>query len=763
MQKTAAVKTKDGTRTALLAAAGYAAVFFGAMVLANSTVQGVMSPFPAAFVGALPLSYGIPAFLGAMLTYFITSKVTLSVVQIIAMLTILVVKIFVCEILSKYIAARGRALISAACYLCCSLCVSVLTSQGVGGIVVSVLFSSICFASSYTGYTAFVGFFEKRRFDFSGMEGVCTALAFSVVVASLCMGQLFIFNLGRIIAAVAVLCVASRYKTAGGAVCAATGILGLSLYSTDFASASVFILIGGVAAGLLSGNGVIMPALVFFGVNAVGALTLGASSAVGAMADTLAASAIYVLLPERNINSLFGVIASPRDEAEMASARFEFASRTIHDVRRDVEKISAMLDKSVKTADLSTDVCDRVCAVCPGNVSCWEGSFDKTYTSFKEAERKTVLSGGISETELPVGLSSCYRKYELALQFGTSWGKIRAAGSAHRKVKEMRELLFEQFGALEDILADISLESRETREHDAKLSRDVKNLLVGAGAKSPKIFAYTSDGRITVEGYFSGKSSLTSEEISDRLFDMTERDFLPPIYNCADNITGILIAEQPSFSIDFGTAQHAAQEMSGDTAEHFSDGRGNEYTVVSDGMGTGKHAALDSRLTLSMLSRLICAGVGLAPAARIINASMQVKSPFESFATLCVMKFNLYSGETDIIKYGNGVTFVKSGGRVTAYEANSMPLGILASPEPETVSIRLRSGDIAVTVSDGVCESVYAQIKSILMTAEKETAQSLARRIADTAKSSFEGKRADDITAAAVIISKNSCLKLTNK
>ena len=77
---------------------------------------------------------------------------------------------------------------------------------------------------------------------------------------------------------------------------------------------------------------------------------------------------------------------------------------------------------------------------------------------------------------------------------------------------------------------------------------------------------------------------------------------------------------------------------------------GERYIILSDGMGTGKRAKLDSMFAVNLASRLLKAGVSLSTAHRLINSILRVKGWEESFATLDILKLDLCGGIAEFLR-----------------------------------------------------------------------------------------------------------------
>ena len=99
----------------------------------------------------------------------------------------------------------------------------------------------------------------------------------------------------------------------------------------------------------------------------------------------------------------------------------------------------------------------------------------------------------------------------------------------------------------------------------------------------------------------------------------------------------------PPYEIEYCSSQYSAKssEPSGDSCGFFYDGLGNAFIYISDGMGTGKQAAVDSAIVSNLFKRLIKSGIDCESALKMINSIMLAKSDEESFATLDICRLDL--------------------------------------------------------------------------------------------------------------------------
>jgi len=145
--------------------------------------------------------------------------------------------------------------------------------------------------------------------------------------------------------------------------------------------------------------------------------------------------------------------------------------------------------------------------------------------------------------------------------------------------------------------------------------------------------------------------------------------------------------------------------VSGDSYAFFHLKGGRFALALSDGMGSGPRAALESGTTLSLLRHLLETGFGQDLAIKTINSILVLRSPGESFATVDMAVINLCNGQADFVKIGAVSTFFVHGGQVELIKASSLPVGIIEDIEVATVNRTLEPGDLLVMVTDGVLDS----------------------------------------------------------
>ena len=203
------------------------------------------------------------------------------------------------------------------------------------------------------------------------------------------------------------------------------------------------------------------------------------------------------------------------------------------------------------------------------------------------------------------------------------------------------------------------------------------------------------------------------------------------------------------------SAAAAGENLCGDTVEAFADGKGRFFCVLSDGMGTGREAALDSVMTCSLFSRLLKAGFAPGTALQAVNCAMMVKHGEETLATLDLLALDLYTGQADFYKAGGAVSVVQKGGRTAVVEQASLPLGIMRETQFAHTGIVLSAGDTVLMLSDGAGALPPEYFKAALHRGKDADAKTLCEAVLAEAVARAPAGRRDDITVA--------CIKIKNQ
>ncbi|HEX6972373.1 MAG TPA: SpoIIE family protein phosphatase, partial [Limnochordia bacterium] len=146
--------------------------------------------------------------------------------------------------------------------------------------------------------------------------------------------------------------------------------------------------------------------------------------------------------------------------------------------------------------------------------------------------------------------------------------------------------------------------------------------------------------------------------------------------------------------------------ISGDASACFDLRDGRSVLLLSDGMGQGAPAALESQAAVALLRRLLEVGFEAAFAISVVNSILLVRATTEQFATIDVVVIDRYSGESTFYKIGSPPSFIRRGSHVDILRARSLPAGILTRIEVAAERRYLRHDDLIVLMTDGALERI---------------------------------------------------------
>lgn len=267
--------------------------------------------------------------------------------------------------------------------------------------------------------------------------------------------------------------------------------------------------------------------------------------------------------------------------------------------------------------------------------------------------------------------------------------------------------------------------------------------------------AYNDAHRLIVQVAFDKKSA---PKITDRLYGIIadesgvkgDSGLIPSavVKTSRELIAGMY--EKPRYELNICSSSSCADgsEVSGDSFVCFSDVTGMSYAVISDGMGSGKNAALESKMTVSLFRRFVCGGVEPCRAVRLVNSVMVNKLGEESFATFDAICFDPDSGRAEFIKSGAAATVMRCGGDVMKLAAATFPIGINSRGEMFTAEQKLQPGDMVIMFSDGVSDGAVPYVKELLM--KELSLREIVDAIAGKAGVFSHGGVRDDVTVVGI-------------
>jgi stage II sporulation protein E len=736
--------------------------FLAGLFASRAMIFGGMSPFGIAAVAASSRSDSIFTLLGAGVGYLLPYGPEFQVRYLAAATTVFLFKWILSgdeNILKQ--PAFAPSVAAGGCLL--TGLVAVISSGLLLTDIVNLAAETLICACS-------VMFFEKaipllkqpsNLWGLDRHELVCVIITYCVMLLALTPLSFSGISLGRILGVLTIL-VAARYGSeAGGCMTgAATGlILGLGDKNMMFILGGYAF--GGLMAGIFSPTGRFGCTAAFILANAVAGISAGSTpQMVAGLYEVMAATILFMLLPEKflcRFSAMFQPIremSGIKSDKSGVSARLTEAAAALSEVAETVSQVGDKLQNISVSQDISSvysNAADITCKRCGMRMYCWGTAYNDTMAAFADMTDIIKKNGELSREDAPRHFAGrCCRLGDLLSSINRCYGEFNARGCAQRKTEFLRGLLIEEFTVLAGFLNDLGGKMNgqaQVRQND----EEIRAAFAACGLSVADSFCSRDEkGHIEIEAVIEkkGKTAIRKNELLKELSFASGRKLDGPfVSNDKKNLT-LNFTQKPALSCTFAMASinKDGEKLCGDAAESFIDEKGKAVLILSDGMGCGGSAAVDSNLTLKLMSRLLRSDFSYESALRLVNAAMMLKSGEESFATLDIAAVDLFTGEAEFLKAGSPPTYIRRCGRMERITQTSMPVGILRNIKLERSNARMRQGDMIVIVSDGALSGDDAWLIKAIENYDDEAPDAFAQWIAKKAKDQRNDGHDDDIT-----------------
>ena len=741
----------------LLSMAIWAAASFAA---SKTFLFGRIAPFGAAAAAAASRGNILAAAAGAVLGYIFTDFPENTLRYIGAVLVVFGARLVLERFLSD---DTGAVLTAAGATAICSFGYAAATVISGYNAVLAFAETVLCAGAAYFFRRTGTAFEHGRPvMALSGGDRACVMMSAAIAAASLTGITFGKISVGGIAASLVVLTAAKYGRESGGAVAGVAAGTAVSLTAGNLSTVLAGYAAGGLICGIFSVFGKVGCAASFTAVRLIICLLSAAEYPEYApVYESIIASAMLMLIPEKAGRFISSVALREENSADSATVKELVLSKMgraadgLSDIALATKKVAEAVNKE-NTVEMSTVLnfaADKNCRKCPRNPLCWQNKYSETTKAFYAMANAAKTA---KEPEFdPEFYDRCSKNADIFNDIKIKYKEALLANSAERKIKNIKSVVTDQFDGMALLLRDIAAEAANVKSVDKKLSFAVKNIFESRGIP---LFACTC--YYTAEGLFNAEVSGAKERlkkadiraITEEISDICGCDMAKPVKRDTENARRLIFCEKPLAEAKFAKVSINAkgEKFCGDCAEQFVDQYGCAHMILSDGMGSGEHAALDSMMTSGLVARMIRAGFRFGPAIKLVNSALLLKSEEESLATVDAFSINLYTGAANFYKAGAEASFVLKNGRTSKVENISLPAGILGGAEYEQSGMYLGAGDIVLLVTDGVTASGSDWISSELKSLAEKSAEEIAEGIAKTAYERRRDGHSDDITAAVI-------------
>lgn len=428
-------------------------------------------------------------------------------------------------------------------------------------------------------------------------------------------------------------------------------------------------------------------------------------------------------------------------------------------------------DKETETDLFLSTITAKTCQTCFKKDQCWVVNFDKTYDYMKQLMDETEEGTLQNNRKLLRDFEKyCVRGTKVTGLIDDELEHFYEGQKLRKQMRENRRIVAEQLMGVSKVMADFSKEIQKERENHQVQEEQILQAFRDFGVEVEHVDIYCLDrGNIDIEMMIPASCNkhgecekLVAPMLSDILRETVvvkheEQSAYPNGYST------VSFGSAKTFSVDTGlaTAAKGGGFVSGDSYAMMELSVGKYALAISDGMGNGRRAHMESKETVKLLQKILQSGIDEEIAIKSINSILSLRTTEEMFTTLDLAMIDLRDANAKFLKIGSTPSFVKRGNQVFKIEASNLPMGIIEDFEVDVVGEQLKSGDILIMMSDGIFEGAKhvenheVWMKRKIKELETEDPQEIADIIMEDVIRTDNGYINDDMTIVVAKVKKN--------
>ena len=350
---------------------------------------------------------------------------------------------------------------------------------------------------------------------------------------------------------------------------------------------------------------------------------------------------------------------------------------------------------------------DSSCASCPARESCWEDGYRESEAEIGRLSSLLHRQGHVTVDGVSEALAArCARLPDILDEIN-----YHASQHAARVLQsDKTEIFAADYEAMASILAGTMSAQEDEYCMDMAASERLAASLQARKLSMTGVMVWGVTRRyVTVRGH----AAMTESE-REAVIEAIQNEFgahmaMLDEHRREDGTFETRFGERERFSVSFARRTRRAEgeeKYCGDSAGVFR--RGDvQYAFISDGMGSGREAAMTSGICSLFLQKMLGAGNRCETVLQMLNGFLRNKgsgSLHECSATVDLMALDLLCGQASFYKCGAAPTYVWRDGSLFKIRSKTMPIGILKKPDQKKTDLALLPSDVIVMVSDGVTQ-----------------------------------------------------------
>ncbi len=708
-------------------------------ILTAGTVCGTASPLAAAAAAIVHPLYGGSILLGSLLTFVLSGLPAKMSFLICALVSTVCIRILFYEHYRPHV----LAFLSAFAGVLGGAAADFFFRTSRGMFPFFVLQAMLLGTAVYFLADASDSIRRHRRIYLEAGNCFTFAIAALLCITALSGLDLAFCNIGRVFGLMLTLHAAKQYHFSGGTLCGALTACGVVLCSVPLGMPLLFLPVTGMLAGFLASlpNALYVP--VFALIQLLSAAVFdGSTELVRILLELFLAGVLYGVTSH---SELFRVIAVHQKEGFPSSAaamRNAALSGSLHALREETEAVMERL-RPVLPEEPMKQVRSSLCDGCKNETLCW---------NLRSAETKADLQKLLHQPELlstPELLGSCVRRVRLA-------DALFRARNASAIARMQRSQLIAQRSSILEMLRLLEAFTEHPAPDDALYCPDETDAL-----QSFLRQCGLSDSRCSISRLHSGRYTACVRAVQAEFPKSAVCEVLTDLLGvrmcAAQESTGeknqlYYFYQEPAYQLEVSQKSISAKEYPrcGDSIAMFFDPKGNQFLVLSDGMGSGNSASLVSQIAVRTFRQLVTAGLEECTVLRLLNLLLSAETGNENFTTMDILKLHADTGMLELFKSGASSTITCRGQQVRRIASPTFPVGISAYTEPFRKQWSASPDDRILLLSDGIHEAQYPFIKQILL--QNLSLDAVTEEICAKAPAFCGGNANDDITVIAAAV-----------
>ena len=394
---------------------------------------------------------------------------------------------------------------------------------------------------------------------------------------------------------------------------------------------------------------------------------------------------------------------------------------------------------------------DKYCQKCSLASLCFERECTSTLDAQSKITTELYKKGRVEPDDVPSFLRDrCYNIVNIVNLMNTETAEL-----IERLIKgDKTEAFALDYESLSRLLAQ-SIEQNDAEYRiDSELTSRLGRSLRYMGMSGARALCFGQRKKqVIISGVELAAMRMGAQEICLAAERILHTKLTRPKFNIDGDKVEISMTAGRSFTAESARASSRCESESanGDTAMMFETGEDYFYCLISDGMGSGREAAMTSKLCALFCEQLLSGGNGKAITLEMLNGFIRNRGE-ECSATIDLAEIDLINGHACFVKSGAAPSYILRQGNLYKLQSKTVPIGIMPALDAEQIKFDLEEGDVIIMLSDGVAQSLEdgVWLANLLTYEWEDNLDLMAEKIVDNA--ALNNRRSDDMTAALIRI-----------